>query len=207
MISTNTKQAITKILCISHRMCTLNACIIWVNIQFVGKLCPEILSESCVLNILRTMKINTLRWYWRAHAMKNITNIYIHSILFKKNSLGVIWSLKKVLSHFPVTFFPFCPNNAFTFERLQFCNILTGNVCKKQNNQIYTYLQHRGKYFQFFWQIIRCPWITCPLCYHSEIVCVTEFSLSKFPAFCTITCSKLSLIQNEALLLSALKTT
>ena len=133
---------------------------------------------------------------------------YIYTLYtFQKNSLGVIWSLKKVLSHFPVTFFPFCPNNAFTFERLQFCNILTGNVCKKQNNQIYTYLQHRGKYFQFFWQIIRCPWITCPLCYHSEIVCVTEFSLSKFPAFCTITCSKLSLIQNEALLLSALKTT
>ena len=34
---------------------------------------------------------------------------------FPKTSPDVIWSLKEALSHFPVTFFPFCPNNAFMF--------------------------------------------------------------------------------------------
>ena len=49
-------------------------------------------------------------------------------------------------------------------------------------HQIYTYLQYQEIYI-YIRQIIRCPWNTCPLCYHSKILCVTECSLSKFPAF------------------------
>ena len=125
---------------------------------------------------------------------------------FPKNSPDVIRILKKALSHFPVTFFPFCPNNAFMFARPPFFNILAGMCVRIVNNQMYTILQHKGKYFNIFWQIIHCPWNKCPLCYHSKMLCVTECSLSKFPASCTKTHSKLPLIQNETLLLSALKT-
>ena len=126
---------------------------------------------------------------------------------FPKNSPYVIWSLKKALSHFPVMFFPLCPNNAFMFARPQFSTYWQGMCVRIMNNQICTYLQHKGKYFDIFLQIIRCPWNMCPLCYHSKSFRVTECSLSKFPAFCTKTHSKLPLIQNETLLLSALKTT
>ena len=119
-----------------------------------------------------------------------ILQIYICSILFE------VW--KKPCPSSQLRFFPFVQTMLFCLQDRIFSTCWQG-MCVIVNNQIYTYFQHKGKCFNFFWQIIRCPWNTCPLCYHSKMLYVTECSLSKFPAFCTITHSKLPLIQNETI--------
>ena len=178
---------------------------IWVNIQFRGqtvsrdikrKLCAQYASYNENKNTPMILNSRCNANYYK----------YIR-YTFPKNSPDVIWSWKKVLSHFPERFFPFVQIMYLCLWDRSFSTYWQGMCVRNIINQIYTYSQHKGKYFQFLGQIIRCPWNTCPLCYHPKMVCVTECSLSKFPAFCTITPSKLPLIQNEALLLSALKTT
>ena len=73
--------------------------------NFLGKLCPHTLGQSCVPNILRTVKIKTHWWFWIEHEMKTVIKLYSCSISFQK-----IAELR----------FSFCPNNAFVFERPQF---------------------------------------------------------------------------------------
>ena len=103
---------------------------IWVNIQFCGQtvsqdIKPKLYAQYSSYNENKNTPM-ILNSTWNEKYYKYTYMLYT----FPTNSPDVIWSLKKALSHFPVKFFPFCPNKAFMFARPQFFNILAGNVCK-----------------------------------------------------------------------------